>query len=137
MTHTLLDTGPLVALLDRAERQHHWTIQQAGKLPPRLLTCAAVISEAHFLTQGLPRARDQVTQWFDDGWIEIAFDLQLHHAAVHALLARYSSVPMSLADACLVRMSELHTDCRVFTLDSDFRIYRRNKRQTIPLICPA
>jgi predicted nucleic acid-binding protein len=137
MTHTLLDTGPLVALLDRAEKQHDWAVQQAAGLPARLLTCEAVISEAHFLTQNLPRARDLIARWFDEGWIQIGFDLQRHHAAAHALMTRYSSVPMSLADACLVRMSELHTHSRVFTLDSDFRIYRRNKRQPIPLICPA
>ena len=48
----------------------------------------------------------------------------------------YADVPMSLADACLVRMTELHEEARVLTTDSDFRLYRRNRRQVIPLLVP-
>ena len=51
-------------------------------------------------------------------------------------MLRYANVPMSVADACLVRMSELVADCTVFTLDGDFRVYRRNKRQKIPVLMP-
>ncbi len=137
MTVTLLDTGPLVALLDRADQQHDWVVRQAAALPPKLQTIEAVLSEAQYLTQNLPRASGLLARWFAQGWIETGFDFQRHHAAVHDLMNRYHSVPMSFADACLVRMSELHSDCRVFTLDSDFKIYRRHKKQPIPLLCPA
>ena len=64
------------------------------------------------------------------------FALEEEVTTVAASVERYADVPMSLADACLVRMSELRTDSRVFTLDDDFRLYRRNGRQTIPLITP-
>ena len=70
------------------------------------------------------------------GIIQVAFDLETEAAALESLMERYSDVPMSLADACLVRLSELHRDCRVFTLDSHFSRYRRNARQLIPLLAP-
>ena len=70
------------------------------------------------------------------GLITLPFRLEEEVQAVTQLLRRYRNVPMSLADACLVRMSELHTRSRVFTLDSDFRIYRRHGRQVIPVLAP-
>jgi predicted nucleic acid-binding protein len=69
--------------------------------------------------------------------VRLSFDLHDHLESVSHLISKYHDTPMSLADACLVRMSELHTNSRVFTLDSDFKLYRRNNRQTIPLIFPA
>ncbi len=59
-----------------------------------------------------------------------------HHSLIHELMVRYANVPSSFADACLVLTSELWPEAPVFTLDSDFRVYRRNKRQSLPLICP-
>lgn len=70
------------------------------------------------------------------GWLELLFSVRDHHSAIHELMVRYASVPMSVADACLVRMSELWPGAPIFTLDSDFRVYRRNKRQSLTLICP-
>lgn len=72
-----------------------------------------------------------------EGMVRIDFSLNQHMEAVAALMAKYHDVPMSLADACLVRMSEQHEGARIFTLDSDFKLYRRHGRQTIPLITPA
>jgi hypothetical protein len=101
-----------------------------------MLSCEAVLSEVHFLTRDIPAAKDQIERWLADGLLELPFSVRDHHAPVHELMARYARVPMSFADACLVRMSELWPDAPIFTLDSDFRIYRRNKRQALPLICP-
>jgi predicted nucleic acid-binding protein len=101
-----------------------------------MLTCEAVLSEVHFLTQDLPDAKTRIEGWLADGWLELPFSVREHHTHVHELMARYASVPMSFADACLVCMSELWPQAPVFTLDSDFRVYRRNKRQALPLICP-
>ena len=90
-----------------------------------------------FLTQDIPEAKDRIEGWLADGRLELPFTVRDHHSLIHELmaLARYANVPMSFADACLVRMSELWPDAPVFTLDSDFRVYRRNKRQSLPLIC--
>lgn len=136
MNGVIVDTGPLVALLDRNDRDHPWAVREARRLPPKMLSCEAVLSEVHFLTRDIPEAKDRIEGWLADGYLELPFAVRDHHALIHELMARYASVPMSFADACLVRMSELWPSARVFTLDSDFRIYRRNKRQSLPLICP-
>ncbi len=73
----------------------------------------------------------------DEGLVRLDFNLGSHLFSVTALMRKYRDTPMSLADACLIRMSELHSHCRVFTLDSDFQRYRRHGRQTLPLIHPA
>jgi predicted nucleic acid-binding protein len=133
----VLDTGPLVAFIDRDDHRHEWSAAQLASLRPPFITCEAVISEALFL---LPRARRGVPtllSFLREGLVQVSFDLSDNLEAVTQLLSKYEDVPMSLADACLVRMSELHDNARVFTLDSDFKRYRRHSRQAIPLIFPA
>ena len=136
MKCVIADTGPLVAMLDRDDQDHAWAVREGRKLPPKMLSCEAVLSEVHFLTQDIPAAKARIESWLADGRLELPFTVREHHSHVHELMARYASVPMSFADACLVRMSELWPEAPVFTLDSDFRVYRRNKRQSLPLICP-
>jgi predicted nucleic acid-binding protein len=136
MKCVIVDTGPLVALLDRDDRDHGWAVRQGRRLPPRMLTCEAVLSEVHFLTRDIPEAKDRIEGWLADGRLELPFCVREHHSLIHELMVRYATVPMSFADACLVRMSELWPDAPVFTLDSDFRVYRRNKRQALPVVCP-
>ncbi len=133
----ILDTGPLVALLDRRDPLHPWATEQAKQLRPPFLTCEAVVAETLFLLQDVHGGTTQVTGLLRDGYVRLAFHLDVQLGNVGTLLAKYHDVPMSLADACLVRMSEVHTNARVFTLDSDFKLYRRHGRQTIPLIYPA
>ncbi len=137
MTRTLLDTGPLVAFLNRNDQWHEWAKTQMGALPVPLLTCEPVLAEACFLVQrGGGRPADVLSK-LQAGVIEVAFEITTEAVALEVLMRRYEDTPMSLADACLVRLSELHTDCQVFTLDSDFRWYRRHGRQVIPLLAPA
>ncbi|MBA2430711.1 MAG: pilus assembly protein [Chthoniobacterales bacterium] len=136
MKCVIADTGPLVAMLDRDDQDHAWAVREGRRLPPKMLSCEAVLSEVNFLTQDLPEAKARIEDWLADGRLELPFTVRDHHSLVHELMARYANVPMSFADACLVRMSELWPDAPVFTLDSDFRVYRRNKRQSLPLICP-
>jgi uncharacterized protein len=136
MKCVIADTGPLVAILDRDEQHHAWAVNEVGRLPPKMLSCEAVLAEVHFLTQDIPAAKHRIESWLADGRLELPFTVREHHSLIHELMARYASVPMSFADACLVRMSELWPEAPVFTLDSDFRVYRRNKRQSLPLICP-
>ena len=108
----LLDAGPLVALFDRSDRSPSLAVAEWARAPVPLLTCEAVLAEATYL-------------------------LCEHAGPVAHLLEKYHDQGMQLADACLVRMSELKRDCQVFTLDKeDFRIYRRFERQVIPLVAP-
>lgn len=132
----LIDTGPVVAFLNKRDRFHNWAVAQFALLEPPLLTCEAVISEACFLVRGLQGGRSAVLELISRGAIEIPFTLQSEVSAVRKLMTRYASAPMSLADACIVRASELHADSRVMTFDGHFAIYRRHGQSVIPLITP-
>jgi predicted nucleic acid-binding protein len=133
---TLLDTGPLVAFLNRRDRYHAWAKRYLDESEPPLLTCEAVLSEACFLLRGYERGPETVIDLVDRGLLAVSLNLEKEAAPLKRLLARYAGVPMSLADACLVRMSELHPDAVLLTLDSDFRIYRKNRRAVIPTSMP-
>lgn len=132
----LVDTGPIVAAINRRDQQHLWAVDQLGQISPPLLTCEAVISEAHFLLGRVQGGRDALLGMLTDGLILLPWQLSEELTAVQALLKRYESVPMSLADACLVRMAEQFSESRVFTMDGDFKIYRMNRNQIIPVIIP-
>jgi predicted nucleic acid-binding protein len=136
MTRTLLDTGPLVAFLNRNDQWHPWAKAQMGALPPPLLTCEPVLTEACFLIQRSGGQPADVLKKVQAGVIEVALEIETEAVALETLMRRYQDTPMSLADACLVRLSELHSDCQVFTLDTHFRRYRRHGRQVIPLLAP-
>ena len=105
-------------------------------LPPPFLTCEPVIAEACFLIERRGVSGALILEKIENGLLRIALQIEDHCAALKKLMTRYSSIPMSLADSCLVRMSEIYPECHVFTLDSDFRVYRRNGRQIIPTITP-
>lgn len=132
----LADTGPLVAALRKRDRHHVWTRAQLAARPAPLVTCEAVLSEAFFLLQGVSGGREALAALIDRGLLEVRFDFQDEREATMRLLRKYSDTPMSFADACLVRMSELHRSSHVLTLDQDFAAYRRNGRERIPLIAP-
>ncbi len=132
----LLDTGPLVAFLNRRDKFHKWAMAQWGQIAPPMLTCEAVVSEACFLLAGNSNGSDAVTRLIQRKIISISFRLDENIQPVRKLLAKYCSIPMSLANACLVRMSELDQSSQVFTLDSDFNLYRKDGRRIIPTIMP-
>ena len=133
----VVDTGPLVAFLNGRDRFHAWTVAQWNQIAPPMLTCEAVVSEACFLLTGSSGGIDQVMQLLQRKILMISFHLDEHIDSVKKLLLKYRSVPMSLADACLVKRSELHSNSFVFTLDSDFNLYRKNERHVIPIISPG
>jgi len=136
MSVVLADTGALVALLDRKEKYHMWAVEQTRTMPPPLVTCDAVLAELCFPVSEVPRGIAAVrTNLASGAWV-VDFSLKTEWARVFALMDTYSDQPMSLADACLVRMSEQSQESRVFTLDRHFEVYRRNRRQAIPLIIP-
>lgn len=132
----ILDTGPWVALHCRNERHHAWAKAQFAKTSEPLLTCEAVVAETCFLLARGGFDPGKALDLIERGVVELAMTLDEELAAVRALFTRYDNVPASLADACLIRMSELYEPSRVLTLDSDFHIYRRHGRKAIPLSMP-
>ncbi len=133
---TIVDTGPLVAFLDRAEKHHAWTVDQVRHLEAPLLVCEPVLTETMFLLARLPVAQDALLKLVENGVLQLSFHLDDHLPVVRALLAKYRETPMSLADACVVRMAELFDRHSVFTLDSDFSVYRIHRRKPLTLIMP-
>ena len=128
----IVDTGPLVALLNRRDTHHRWVTEVLAGLDLPLWTCEAVLTEAAHLTDKPVVIMAMVA----DGALKIGLDVEDEAEALKRLLTRYEK-RMALADACVVRMSELARECRVFTLDrTDFSVYRRNGRDVIPLIAP-
>jgi predicted nucleic acid-binding protein len=109
---------------------------QLSKISAPLLTCEAVITETCFLLRKVYQGEDAILKLLNSQKLQIPFQLNQERATIRELMQRYQSVPMSLADACLVRMSELYPNSTILTLDSDFQIYRQHKSQTISLIIP-
>ena len=132
----LIDTGPLVSLIDRSQRGYEWSYAVFEALPRPLLTCEPVITEACFLLSNIYGGESTVMAMVGSRDLRIAFALNEYAEDINSLMTRYDSVPMSLADACLVKMAELHRNSTVVTMDSDFKIYRKHRNQMIPLIMP-
>lgn len=132
----MIDTGPLVAYLVREEQNHAWAVEHFGMLPPPLLTCEAVVTEAAYLLAQTGSGTDALFEMIARGVVKVAFDLNKEIEPVRHLMRRYRNVPMSLADACLVRMAEIHEKSIVFTLDSDFTFYRKHSRHVIATLRP-
>ena len=132
----LLDTGPLVALLDRRDADHTWSDDQLGRLHGALWTCGAVLAETMFLLRLCPGAVEHLRSLISKQLIRPASEDTSIWSRALTLMERYKNVPMSFADACLVALSEASVQSRVFSLDRDFLIYRKNERDTIPLLAP-
>ena len=129
----IADTGFLVAFANRHDRHHAWALTVAEQVTEPLLSCEAVLAEAAFHLQSV----SVVLAMIRDGLVEVAFDCRDHWPHLEALAHRYADRHPDLADLCLVRLSELHPRHSVVTVDrEDFKVYRRNKRETIPIICP-
>lgn len=132
----ILDTGPILALIDSRDQHHAWAKTQFSLIAPPLLTCDAVLTESCHLAKRVDGGTHAVLDLFRRGVARLEFSLAGQFHEVSSLMQRYADAPMSLADACLVRMSELHPESVVFTLDGDFGVYRRFKRQRLPLLMP-
>lgn len=132
----IVDSGPLVALLNRAQNAHGWVAQCLADLQPPLISCEAVLAEATYLTRQIPGARMALLEMVGEGFLQIGLAVADQHAALLSMVRRYADVPMSLADACLVRLAELHPQSPVMTLDRDFVAYRKNSRHVIEVISP-
>ncbi len=129
----IADTGLIVALLNRDDRHHRWALEIARTVSEPLLTCEAVLSEAGFQVG----STDWVLGLIRQGFLKIAFDLSRNLEEVAGLAQRYEDRTPDLADLCLIRMTEIHDNLPVLTIDErDFRVYRRNGRDVIPIVCP-
>lgn len=136
MARTLLvDTGFLVALLNRRDSLHLWAKTQAPRYAPPWLTCEAVLSEAFHLL-GAPGA-PSLSALLRRKALVPAFNIVSDLDPVLKLMQKYADLPISLANACLVHMTETLPDPVILTTDSDFRIYRRRNRQTVPCVLPT
>lgn len=134
MRPAIVDTGPLVAFLDRADRHHRWVADRLEELGPPLLVCEPVLAEAMYLLARFSRAQDALFELLENGALRIAFRIEEHVSALRKLHHKYRDRPMSLADACIVRMAEIHERHAVLTLNSDFTIYRKHSRVPLELI---
>ena len=135
----IVDTGPIVALLDADEAHHDWTRDQFDSLAPPLLTCEAVLSETSFLLQRVGADPSIPLTLVERGVLRVErlLDSSEDALAIGRLIRRYRNIPMTFADACLVRLVERTDHASIMTLDSDFRIYRQARRRVIPLLAPA
>ena len=133
---TIVDAGPLVAFFSRSDAHHRWAAEQFARAAAPLLTCESVLSEVSFLLSGAGISTRHVFDFAARGALKVDFELGVEIEAVRRLMSRYEDIGISLADACLVRMSEIHSRCQVMTIDRDFLIYRRDGRRVIPLIAP-
>ncbi len=129
----IADTGFVVAFRNRTDRHHRWAVDVAEKVTEPLLTCESVLSEAAFHLG----SSNSVLELVEDGLLAIAFDCSAEVQALLELAERFKDRQPDLAHLCLIRMSELYPRHFVITVDeADFRVYRRNKRDVIPLVCP-
>jgi len=130
--NAIADTGFLVALLETHDEHHVWAVEVAEAIRWPALTCESVLSETAFHV----RSSELPLEMLQSGILRLAFDLTDHLNHLQDLATRYADHHPDLADLCLVRMSELYPRHAVITVDEDFRVYCRNKREAIPLLTP-
>jgi uncharacterized protein len=131
--NAIADTGFIVAFRNRTDQHHTWAVDVAREITAPLLTCESVLSEAAFHLGSSEAALDLVSS----GMLEVVFDCSQNVGQLCDLAVRFADRKPDLADLCLIRMSELYPRHTVLTVDEDdFRVYRRNKREAIPLLCP-
>jgi predicted nucleic acid-binding protein len=131
----LVDTGFLAALFRRRDVHRAWAVRQAAEARRPWHCCEAVVTETLFLL-GKPGLR-VLTTLLRRRSLQLTFSLADQQEPVLELMNKFADVPMSLADACLVRMTEVLPEPVVLTTDADFRIYRRNGRQMVPCVLPG
>ena len=135
MSRMIMDAGPLVAWLCRKDAHHRWALDTLRPLPAASLTCEAVLTEACHLVAKDGVDPGNVLEMVGRGAL-LVVPLNEETGPVRSLMAKYRDIGMDFADACVVRLAELHEDATVCTTDSDFKVYRRHGRREIPLLAP-
>lgn len=129
----IADTGFIVAFGNKGDHHHEWALDIAEMLTEPLLTCEAVLAESAFHLG----SSSYVLSLVEEEMIRLAFDVPRNLEQLLELARRYEDRKPDLADLCVIRMSEMYPRHIVITVDeSDFRVFRRNKRETIPILCP-
>ncbi len=128
----IADTGFIVAFARRNDQHHSWAVEVAKQITEPLLTCEAVLAEAAFQLE----SSSYVLGLLQDEMLRLAFDCNRNLVELADLAQRYRDRNPDLADLCLIRMSELYPRHTVITVDSDFRVYRRHRREVIPIHLP-
>lgn len=137
MKKIIIDTGPLIAFLNANDKHHLWAKENFNALKPPFFCCEAVLAETCFLLNKIKAGSLSIFEMLQRNLIISSFVLKDEITVIKKLMIRYKDVPISLADACLVRMSEQHADSTIFTLDQDFLIYRRHGREVISTLMPS
>ena len=134
----IADTGPLVALFNRRDAWHEWAKSVLADLAEPLLTCDAVLSEAVFLLANhTQHGVERLCSMIERGLLQSQFEFAAHREDILTVLRKYHDLPTSFADACLVAMAESDAKAKIFTVDSDFKLYRKRNRRVLPLIFPG
>lgn len=133
---TIVDSGPLIAFLVVDDAHHGWARERFERLSGPFLTCEPVLTETFHLLRRVPGGAERMFDLLGRGLLEVPFDAMRELRSLRKLMLKYSDLPMSFADACLVRMAEIHKGAKVFSVDGQFRIYRKHGRQAIPAILP-
>jgi predicted nucleic acid-binding protein len=132
----LLDTGVIVALLDRSEKCHARCVTVLQGLKQPLVTCEAVIAESCYLLRGLPGASETVLQNVERGIFQIPFQLSHSAAPVRSIIRKYRDLPADFADACLIHLADQLNAEDILTLDGDFKLYRWRRNRRFNLLTP-
>lgn len=132
----VVDTGPIVALLVADDSYHAWAVAQFTRLRPPLLTCEAVLTESCFLLERVGAQPERVPMLVERGVLSVVSLFHAEAAEIARMIRKYADVPMSLADASLLRLVELTPNASLLTVDSDFRIYRQKNRRVVPVVMP-
>jgi predicted nucleic acid-binding protein len=134
MTPVLLDTGVIVALLDRSEKRHAECVAVIEELKQPLVTCEAVIAESCYLVRNMAGAPEAILENIDRGIFQIPFQLSQSASAVRAILRKYRDIPADFADACLIHLADILDSGKILTLDSDFHSYRWRRTRLFDLL---
>ena len=132
----LVDTGPLVALIDRRDSKHAWASSMMDTFSAPMVTCTAVITEAVFLLNHTDHGAETLFSFIDEEIVQVENPYPSEKEIIHNLILKYQNISPSLADLCLVEMAEKRNSSNIFTIDSDFLIYRDSRGNTIDLISP-
>lgn len=135
MNYTVVvDTGPLVALLDEGDQYHTVVVNHLAQLPSTWKTCEAVLVEATFILRKNPQGIQRLGEMFQRSMLLVDYSAQADLEVIFREMKSYQKLPMSFADACLVRMMEREKNARLFTLDRHFEVYRYKGRRLIPRV---
>ena len=134
MKPVLLDTGVIVALLDRSEGAHRVCANAVQQLEAPLLTCEAVIAESCYLLRNLSGASEAVIENIAAGMFQVAFQLSREAMSVKQVLRKYRDRKIDLADACLIRLADVFETGDILTLDRNFTIYRWGKNKPFKIL---